>query len=247
LNVMEQSNPDLVLSSYYIDSYFGQSEYISKQCSCTEESFDTQAEFRAAAWRLLEEGQLDNLWGKLFKLDRAKQLAIHFRKQNFDGQRFVLDYVRDIERVATRAQPRYHHCIEGNNACRSQWEDSLYQQLQDEHKELLELYHHWGLDGDPASIEVIQRRYIKGLLGLMRRLCDFSCKMPAAEKRKLIRQMISDDAVQLAARIARPAGRLDSLMLSSIRARNIALLMVGGSFGSHLMHYNAKLSLRKKK
>lgn len=246
LHVMEQSNSDLVLSSYYIDSYFGQSECISKQCRCTEESFDTQADFRAAAWRLFKEGQLDDLWGKLFKLNRVKQLNIHFRKQSFDGQCFVLDYVRDIERVATEAQPRYHHCIEGNNACRSQWEDGLYQQLQDEHKELLELYHHWGLDGDPASIEVIQRRYLKGFLGLMRRLCDSACKMPAGEKRKLVRQMVSDDAIQLAARMARPEGRWDFLMLAALRTRNIALLMAGGSFGAHLMHHNAKMSFHKK-
>ncbi|ERI04977.1 glycosyltransferase family A protein [Atopobium sp. oral taxon 810] len=247
LNTMKQGNPELALSSYYLDSYFGQSEYVSKQRSCTEEDFDTQADFRAAAWRLFEEGQLHDLWGKLFKLDRVKQLGIHFRKQSPDGQCFVLDYLRDIERVATLTHPSYHHCINGNNVYRSQWEDDLYQQLQDEHKELLELYHHWGLDGDPASIEVIQRRYIEGLLGLIRRLCDSSCKMPAAEKRKLVRQMISDDDVQLAARMARPEGRLVSMMLTPIRTRNIALVMAGGSFGAHIMHHNAKSSLRKKK
>lgn len=236
---------DMVLAPYVLDGTKVEKNLGSKKLQFAETIFDTQADFRSAAWRLLEAGLFDNLWGKAFTRACIEQQGLQFRQQSLESNLFVLDYIRDIRRVALLAESGYHHVIESDSlSLRSCWRKASYERLQHDHRELLNLYHHWGLDGDPASMEVIQRRYIEDLFSLMSSICHPSCELNNAEKRQRISQMISSDTTQLAARMARPKSRFETAILSPIRTRNLALVMAGATLGGFFMQRNAKKGLR---
>ena len=106
---------------------------------------------------------------------------------------------------------------------------------------MLDLYRYWGLDGDPASMEVVQRRYIERLVGCIENVCNPSCELPATKKIELIDQMISSDRAQLAVEIAQPRSRMMRTMLVPIKTKNAQLAYHEGRFISFVKSHNTKV------
>lgn len=106
---------------------------------------------------------------------------------------------------------------------------------------MLDLYEHWGLSGDPASVEMVQRRYAERLVGCIENVCNPSCKLTDAEKREQVEQMIGSERAQLAVSIAQPRSRMMKLMLMPVRRRDAGLALAEGRFISFVKRHNTKL------
>jgi glycosyltransferase EpsJ len=241
VELLEKQHLELAISGFYIDTYYdGEEQHLSEVKSCPDQIFNTQAEFRAAAWKLFDANQLYPPWNKLFLRQRIEDLGIRFRPTFWDDFPFVLDYIRDVKKVGVLSHPYYHFIRQRSESETTRWRPGMYEKREEEHSWMLDLYQHWGLEGDPASMEMVQRRYIERLIGCIENACDPACDLPDAERRDLIEKMISSDRAQLAVQIARPHSFMMSMMLLPIRTKNVGLAMAEGAFIAHVMHRDAK-------
>lgn len=205
--------------------------------------FPAQHEFRAVSWGLFGSGQLLPACGKLFERERALEVGARFSPDHVTDHSFVIDYLRDVERVGVMGGVSYHvgravgarsHPTVGLEGLRC---------LEAEHEALVDLYRHWGLEGDVASMEMVQSRYIEGLVSCVVDTCGRGSGLSPAEQRRLVASMIGTERAQLAARVGRPRGNVARSMLAPIRSRNVPLVCAQARLMSLLGRGSAEGSL----
>lgn len=242
VELAETSHLDLVVAGFFIDTYYGdRDQFTSEVKSCPSHLYTTQQEFRTAAYKLFDANLLYPPWNKLFLRSRIEALNIRFRPTFWDDFPFVLDYVRDVERVGVIANPYYHFIRQRSDSETARWRPDMYAKREEEHDWMLDLYKYWGLAGDAASMEMVQRRYIERLVGCIENVCNPECTLPKEEKCRLIEEMIGTDRAQLAVAVARPRSRMMSLMLGPIKSQNTKLAYREGKFISFVRRHNTKL------
>lgn len=106
---------------------------------------------------------------------------------------------------------------------------------------MLDLYKHWGLSGDAASNEMIQRRYIERLVGCIENVCNPKCELSEKDKLSQIDAMINSERAQIAVVAARPRSRMMAAMLVPIKQRNAVLAYQEGKFISFVKRHNTKV------
>ena len=153
----------------------------------------------------------------------------------------MLDVIRDIERVAVTERAYYHFIRLRAESETARWRSNMYEKREEEHGWMLDLYEHWGLAGDPASTEMVQRRYVERLVGCIENVCNPSCTLSEAEKLEQIDAMISSERAQLAVSIAQPHSKMMSLMLIPVRRRDARMALAEGRFISFVKRHNTKL------
>lgn len=242
VSLAERSLLDLVITGFYIDTYYGDDgEHTSEIKTRPDCIYPTQQEFRAAAWQLFDQNLLYTPWNKLYSRERIERLGIRFRPTFMDDFPFVLDYIRDVERVGMIEQAYYHFIRERSESETARWRHNLYEKREEEHGWMLDLYHHWGLDGDTACMEMIQRRYIERLIGCIENVCNPACTLSTKEKIEQIDEMITSDRAQLAVATAQPRSRMMKAMLVPIKAKNARLAYREGTFISYVKRHNTKI------
>ena len=238
----EDNNLELVITGFYIDTYYGDNgEHTSEVKTRPDAIYPTQQEFRTAAWQLFDQNLLYTPWNKLYVRERIDRLGIRFRPTFMDDFPFVLDYIRDVERVGMIEQPYYHFIRARAESETARWRPDLYEKREEEHDWMLDLYQHWGLDGDTACMEMIQRRYIERLIGCIENVCNPACKLTKKEKLAQIETMISSDRAQLAVATAHPRSRMMKVMLVPIKSKNARLAYREGVLISHVKRHNVKM------
>lgn len=245
VSLAERSMLDLVVTGFYIDTCYGSDgEYTSEIRTRPDCIYPTQQEFRAAAWQLFDQDLFKTPCNKLFVRERIESLGIRFRPMCLDDFSFVLDYVRDVERVGMIEQPYCHFTIERSASGVTCWCSKLYEKREEEHGWVLDLYRHWGLDGDATCMEMIQRRYIECLVGCIESVCNPCCTLSSKEKIAKISEMITSDRAQLAAATAHPRSRMVKAMVVPIKAKNARLAYREGTLISYVSRHNARAFAR---
>lgn len=184
--------------------------------------FPTQHDFRAAAWRLFASGQLLPASGKLFRLDRVRELGLRFSAGGSFDHLFTLGYLRDVESVGVLGGARYRIDRSVVPQERRLGHPEGRRLLADEHAALLGLYRHWGLDGDAASMEMLQTRYVERLVACIEAVCGGG--LSSAEQRGAVSAMISSEQAQLAASVAKPVSNAARSMLAPVKSGNATLV-----------------------
>ncbi len=242
VDLCETNHLDLAVAGFYIETYFGKDDaHTTETKCCPSVIYPTQHEFRVAAAQLFDQNLLYTPWNKLFVRERIERLGLRFRPTFWDDFPFVLDYIRDVERVGVTEQAYYHFIRQREESETARWRPDMYQKREEEHGWMLDLYHHWGLDGDPVSMEVVQRRYIERLIGCIENVCNPSCKLATSQKIELIDRMIGTDRAQLAVELAQPRSRMMRTMLIPIRNKNAQLAYHEGRFISFVKTHNTKV------
>ena len=232
----------LVIAGFYIDTYYGKNgQHTSEIKCCPSRSFESQHEFRSAAWQLFDQNLFYPPWNKLFQRAYLEKIHARFKPTFWDDFPFVLDIIRDVETVAVTKQAYYHFIRARGESETSRWREGMYEKREEEHGWMLDLYKHWGLEGDAQSMEMIQRRYIERLVGCIENVCSPSNAAPAAEKRRQVADMISTDRAKLAVRVARPQSRMMAIMLDPIRRQDANMAYQEGCFISFVKRHNTKM------
>ena len=242
VRIADEHDLDLVIAGFYIETYYGDDgQHTTELKSQPSQVFVSQGEFRAAAWRLFDTNLLYTPWNKLFRRSYIEERHIRFKPTFWDDFPFVLDVIRDIERVAVTDRAYYHFIRLRAESETSKWRPNMYEKREEEHGWMLDLYDHWGLAGDPSSVEMIHRRYIERLVGCIENLCEPSCTLTPAQKRAEVQRMIESAHAQLAVSIARPRSRMMQLMLMPIRRRDAMMALAEGGIISFVKRHNTKL------
>ncbi len=238
-----QNRLELAVAGFYIDTYYGDGEdqHTSEVKACENRVYTTQHDFRSDAFKLFDANQLYPPWNKLFLRARIEELGLRFKPTFWDDFPYVLDYVRDVERVGVMQRPYYHFIRQRSESETTRWRPDMYAKREEEHGWMLDLYEHWGLDGDAASVEMIQRRYIERLIGCIENVCNPKCTLTQAEKLEQIRQMICTKRTEVACAVARPRTKMMQMMIAPIKAQNAALCLQEGRFISFVKRHSTRV------
>ena len=237
----ERDRLELLIAGFYIETFYGEGHQLTELKSRPSCTYTTQHAFRADAYRLFDENLLYTPWNKLFLRERIERLGVRFKPTFWDDFPFVLDYIRDVERVGVTERAYYHFIREREDSETARWRPGVYEKREEEHGWMLDLYEHWGLSGDPASMEMVERRYIERLVGCIENICDPSCSLTDGEKRELVRTMITSERARTAVAVAKPRSRMMSMMLAPIKAQNVGLTLAEGRLISFVKRRNGKL------
>ena len=233
---------DLVIAGFYIETHYGSADqHTTELKSQPSKVYASREEFRSGAWRLFDQNLLYTPWNKLFRRSYIEERHIRFKPTFWDDFPFVLDVIRDIERVAVTERAYYHFIRLRAESETARWRPNMYEKREEEHGWMLDLLEHWGLSGDASSTEMVQRRYVERLVGCIENVCNPSCKLSSREKLAHVEQIISSERAQLAVSVARPHSRMMRLMLAPIRTKNARLALAEGNFISFVKRHNTKL------
>lgn len=188
--------------------------------------FLTQHEFRAAAWQLFASGELLPAGGKLFRRERLAGCGARFSGPVTGDHGLVIEYLRDVERVGVLPGAPYHAARSIPAGPRDGAAPAAYRRLEAEHEALLGLYRHWGLEGDAASMEMLQSRYVELLARCIEAVCGWGSKTSTPDQRRIVGRMIETSHAQLAASVARPRDNGARSLIAPIRSHNVALVCV---------------------
>ena len=197
----------LVIAGFYIDTYSTRDseDFLRQKLSVASQVFSSQREFREQAWRLFEVNQLYNALEQAVRarLHRAQRAALPADVLGRLPLRPVGDprhraRGRDRARVLPlhpRAPGQRDLALPARGCTRS---------AEEEHRWMLDLYRHWGVD-DPASMEVVYRRYAERLVGCIENVTCKDSGLTRRQMRQRVREIIGTPQAIEAARGVAPA------------------------------------------
>jgi len=214
----EEHDSQLVVTGYYIDTYYTDNQKFTQTQSVPDVVFATQQEFRDQAYTLFDQNLLYSPWNKLYRLDYIREHDLWFPKTFWDDFPFVMDFIRDVERVAVLSKPYYHFIRKREESETARYRDRMYEKREEEDGWMWDLYAYWGVE-TPESVEMIERRYIERLIGCIENETEPNSKKSFFQKWKAIRHMIRTPRAQKAVRGARPRSTYMKIMLIPIRRK----------------------------
>lgn len=223
----EEHDLDLAVGGFSV-SVSSASPRVSELAAASSEPliYPTQHDFRAAAWQLFASGQLLPASAKLFSRARIDEWGVRFDPEALTDHAFVMAYLHEVQRVGVVGGVGYHLSRSSVPALRAGEGSTQVRLLEEEHANLLALYHAWGLDGDVASMEMLQNRHLERLVACIEDVCRWGSPLSASEQRHLVSQMIETKSAQLALSVAHPQSGEARALLVPLRARNVAVACV---------------------
>ena len=236
----ETNKAQLVITGYYIDTYYNENEYLRQDVFYSDLIFKSKDEFRKAAYRLFDNNLLYAPWNKLYLTEHIRKNGIRFPDTFWDDFPFNLNIIRDIERVVVSSKKYYHFLRARTESETTKYVSRMYEKREEEHIWLTDLYRYWGIDDD-NSREFIARRYIERLVGCIENVTNKNCALTTREKKHRIMKMISNDRVRESLRYAKPNSLMMKMMLLPIRWSNADLALLEGRLISMVKSRNIRL------
>jgi glycosyltransferase involved in cell wall biosynthesis len=218
----EENEAQLVIAGFYIDTYYGDQEYVTTTLSHPDTVYATQQEFRENAYKLFDKNLLYTPWNKLFQSKYLMENNLRFPQTWMDDFPFNLKVIRDIEKVVVTSKQYYHFMRARAESETAKYRSDMYPKREEEHGWMLDLYDHWNVH-DPDSMEMLYRRYIERVIGCIENVTNDNCTLNKAERKAAIREIITNPRVDEALRYAKPKSTYMKLMLMPIRWKNVSL------------------------
>ena len=217
----ERDSAEMVVAGFYIDTGYGApGSYWSQKISMPDAVYGNAHDFRSACVPLFDHNLFYVPWNKLVLKERMDRLNIRFRNMKMDDFPFNLDYMRDVERVTITHKAYYHFMRERAESETARYNPGLFDKRQDEHKWMLELYEHWNMSDDPAAQEMIARRYVERIFGVVENITCAACPLNSAEKRREIKRVLTNPDMDAQLPLMRPGSIMMKLMLVPVRMKS---------------------------
>lgn len=245
VEIAEKNNSQLVVSGYYIDTYYTDDEKFVQQQASDDKVFSSQREFRENAHKLFDLNLLYTPWNKLYSGDYIRENKLYFPQTFWDDFPFNLSVLRDVERVAVTSKKYYHFIRKRAESETAKYRSDMFQKREEENDWMVDLYKHWGVDSAEAK-EFVARRYVERLVGCIENVTNKNCSLSSAEKKKDIKSMISTDKAKNALNTAMPKSKYMKIMLVPIKMNNAPLTYIEGRVISKVKSSNTKLFAKLK-
>lgn len=235
-----ENNAQLVVSGYYIETYFNDTEYYSQEQALPSRIFKNKDEFRDYAYKMFDKNLLYAPWNKLFLREYVVDNEIRFKNTFWDDFPFNLDVIKDVERVVLTENKYYHFIRARKDSETAKYRPDMYEKREEEHVWMITLYKYWGIN-DEKSREMIHRRYIERVIGCVENVTNENCPLSFKEKKERISLMINSKATRLALKYAKPRSFMMKLMLLPVRMKSVPLTYLEGKLISMVKSSNIKL------
>lgn len=230
----------LVVSGYYIDTYFSDTEKYTQEQGVADKTYASQQEFREDAYRLFDQNLLYTPWNKLYSGDYIRSNKLYFPNTFWDDFPFNLSVLRDVERVVVISGKYYHFVRKRAESETTKYRSNMYDKREEEHQWMVDLYKHWGIDNE-NSREFLARRYIERVIGCIENVTNKSCTLSFAEKKSEIQKIISNEKVKQLLPVMQPKSSYMKLMVLPIKMKSAFLTYCEGSLISKVKSSNTKL------
>ena len=245
VEMAEKNNSQLVISGYYIDTYYSDSEKFVQEQSVEDIVFKTQREFRENAHILFDKNLLYTPWNKLYLAEYIKTNNLYFPQTFWDDFPFNLSVIRDVERVSVTSKKYYHFIRKREESETAKYRSDMYDKREEEAAWLEDLYKYWGID-NKAVKEFLSRRYIERIVGCIENLTNKNCDLSVSEKKSEIKRIIASKKVRIAVIKARPNSTYMKIMLLPIKLRSVGLTYLEGCTISWVKANNTKIFAKLK-
>ena len=244
-DLAEKNNSQLVVSGFYIDTYYNEDEKFTQEQKIADAVYDRKEDFRRNAHKLFDQNLLYTPWNKLYLREYIVDNKLYFPGTFWDDFPFNLSVIRNIERVCVTSKKYYHFIRQRQESETAKYRSDMYDKREDEHKWMLELYRYWGVDS-PESREFLARRYLERVVGCIENITNKNCTLSKAEKKAEIKKMLENPNVKEASRYAKPRSFYMALLLHSVKNGNVSLSYLEGKLISAVKSRNTKMFAKLK-
>lgn len=241
----DETHAELVVAGFYIETYSDDTHFVRDHIHRPDALLE-QAEFRRAAYDYFDCNLLYPPWNKLYRADVVRQRGIRFRNVKMDDFPFNLDYIRDVERVAVTHNAYYHFMRERTESETARYNPGLTAKREEEHGWMKELYEYWGLSDDPAACEMIARRYIERIFGVVENITCAASPLTPKEKRAEIAKVLASPEIGVQLPRMKPRSVMMKIMLLPVRFHSVYLTYLLGCAMSFVRHRFSGLFARLK-
>ncbi len=236
----EKNNAQYVVTGYFIDTYYSDTEYMTLNISYPDTVYPTREDFRRDAYKLFDKNLLYTPWNKLYLASYIMEKNLRFPHTFWDDFPFNLSVVRDVDRVVVSSKQYYHFMRARAESETAKYMPKMYEKREEEHGWMLELYSYWGVN-DAGSREFLARRYIERLVGCIENITNKKCTLTAKEKKREIKKIIKDPKVAENLRVAKPKSIMMRMVLLPVRLNSAWLTYTESSLISKVKSSNTKL------
>lgn len=240
VKLAEENSLELVVSGFYIDTYYTDTEKFIQEKSCEDKIYASQREFREDSYRLFDENLLYTPWNKLYSTEYIKGHNLYFPQTFWDDFPFNLSVVKDVERVGVTSDKYYHFIRKRAESETAKYRADMYEKREEEADWMENLYKYWGVSSKEIT-EFLSRRYIERIIGCIENVTNKNCTLTAHEKKKEIRKIIRTRRVRKALRRAKPNSEYMKLMLVPIKMRSVTLTYLEGRVISFVKRHSTKV------
>ncbi len=241
----EENNAQVVVSGYYIDTYYSDTEKYTQEQGVPGKVYKSQQEFREDAYRLFDQNLLYTPWNKLFLGDYIRDNKLYFPNTFWDDFPFNLSVFYDVERVVVIPGKYYHFIRQRAESETAKYRSNMYEKREEEHEWMCAVYKHWGID-DEHSREFLARRYIERVIGCIENITNKNCTLSYKEKIAEIKKIISNEKVAPLLKTMVPQSTYMKIMLIPIKMKSAPLTHLEGTVISKVKTGNVKLFAKLK-
>ena len=235
--ISKKNDLTLLISGFFIDTYYTNEKYVTLDYIPNKEIFyNDRLAFRKDAYEFFDKNMFYSPWNKLYKREYILSNNITFPKTYRDDFPFVVEVIKDIDKVGFIKNQYYHFMRQRKESETAKYTEKLYDKRVEEHEMMLNLYMHWGLLTDTNSLEMISRRYIDRLIECIVNLYNENCDLDNNEKRKLIKQYINNEYTKISLKNSKPKSLYLKIMYIPIKIKNIFLIVLMAKF----IHFSKK-------
>lgn len=245
LELAEKYNAELVITGYYIDTYYNNTDKFTQEQWLPFQVFDSQETFRKNAYRLFDKNLLYTPWNKLYNTKFIKDNHLLFPDTLWDDFPFNLSVIRDIKCVCMSDKKYYHFIRKRAESETSKYNAGMYKKREEEHQWMLALYQYWNIS-DRESIEFVSRRYIERLIGCIENLTNKNCSLSYKQKREQIQHMISNQQCRKSLKLACPQSLLMHFLLLPLKFNSVTFSYIQGKLISKVKTSNVRLFAKLK-
>lgn len=219
----EKYSAEMVVAGFFIDTCYGSEDVWSQKICIPDAFYDNASDFRIASVNMFDHNLLYVPWNKLVLAERMNRLNIRFRNTKMDDFPFNLDYVRDIDRVAVMGNAYYHFMRERTESETARYNPSLAAKREEEHAWMKEMFEYWGMADDKNAQEMIARRYVERIFGVVENITCKASPLSVREKCAAIAKVISAPDVEKQLPVMKPRSFMMKIMLIPIKLRSAFL------------------------
>jgi glycosyltransferase EpsJ len=178
-------------------------------------------------------------------MDVIKKYQLRFPQTLWDDFPFNLSFLYHVERVTVTTNAYYHFIRAREDSETAAYRADMYEKREEEQGWMESLYREWGIK-DPATREMVARRYIERMIGCITNVTSSKCTLSGKERRAQIRTMLHNPRVDEALAAAKPRSAYMKVMLIPIRMKSTWLTWLESAVITFVKERNTKLFAKLK-
>lgn len=213
---INESQPDLVVSSYNMNVLDGEEVVDTRKVEAPEQMIQTHEEFLNQIYPLMNKQLMYVVWNKLYKLSIVKANGVTFPPYNSCEDRlFNIRYFNHVERCKVVDDVLYDYSFDGRNSLTNKYFDNKFDTFVEFYRELLSL--------TEKNRRGFSALFLKGVMSCIIPLHSDSCPLNYKEKLAYTKRIVNFPDVQQAANESLVDTKMRKIMKSLFKTKSVAV------------------------